>query len=309
MENPGPKHLACPGLSLSFVKFFVWILAVFLASASQADGDSRIDQAVQQIIHSEFDIDLGLAVFVEGEGPVYSRDSDRLFPAASSMKSFVALDFLARYPDRLNKVPLDLSSLLIFGRHPAFFGFSKEEMDVVRGRLTGKTYLELAQIMMGHTNDSNMVYNAACNVLMVELGGPRAIQTHLAQLDSAFSGLDFNRYMYQWNGDGDNRATPAALARLYSMLSRGDLPGLKDMQVSQLRSLLQREDRRFEKAGTLYPKPMARIHAGFDDRGDRDLVYAVMGELQNNSHLAPPDAFVLLLAVVDTLTAIVRETP
>jgi len=143
---------------------------------------------------------------------------------------------------------------------------------------------------------------------MIDLGGPQAIGARIRALDPEFAGLDLNRYMLTWHHDGDNRVTPRVLVALYRAVAEGRFPGLDDAEVGRLRDLLRSHGdggpgSRFEKQGTLYPDPMVRVQAGYVERGDRDLVYAIMGQMRGDLGLNEKGAFVGLLAAVDTLAA------
>jgi hypothetical protein len=255
---------------------------------------------------------LGIEIVIEGRGVVYSRDPSTPRPAASAIKTAIALDLLAERADVLNDVPVGVQNLLSPGMHPAFRGFSAAQLDEARRALAGKTYLELARIMMGRTEALNDIYNAACNVLMVKLGGPAAINRRLHERDPAFAGFDVNRYMLTWDGDGDNMATPEALVNLYRMTASGHVPGLDAVRVDTLRELILDSGTGgpgsvYEKAGTLYPKPIARVHAGYVTRPEGTLVYAIMGEVADTGSRAPGDVFVELLNAVDTVTMYCRD--
>ena len=118
--------------------------------------------------------------------------------------------------------------------------------------------------------------------------------------------------MLTWNGDGDNRATPRALVALYRAIARGAIPGLDEERVRLLRDLVRESGDGgvgsvFDKQGTLYPRPMARVHAGYVERGAHDVVYAVMGECSDVGRREPTDAFVQLMAAVDSVAAACRR--
>jgi hypothetical protein len=253
-------------------------------------------------------VELGVLVVIEGEGVVLSRFPETPRAAASAIKTAIAVDLLHVRGDLLDTVPSGVDPLLRPGTHPAFRGFTPEELSHARGHLVGRTYRELARIMMGRTEAGNAVYNAACNLIMIKLGGPRTIRNRVQGLDPALQGLDVNRYMQSWNGDGDNRATPGALVALYRMTAEGQVPGLAPDAVETLRSWLRRDDAGrpgtlYEKIGTLYPDPMVRVHAGYVHRDSETLVYAVMGEIPRTDDEGAADRFVRLMNAVDSVTA------
>ncbi len=275
-------------------------------------GREGLDAEIDAMPLSREGMELGIAVVIEGRGLVYSRAAGVPRPTASAIKTAIALDLLAERAGALDEVPVAVAELLRPGTHPAFAGFTPESLARARRELAGKSYLDLARIMMGRTDAMNDVYNAACNLLMIKLGGPEAISRRLHQRDPAFAGFDVNRYMLTWNGDGDNMATPEALVTLYRMIAAGRVPGLDPAGVEELRALVRESGTGgagtvYEKAGTLYPKPIVRVHAGYVTRPEGDLVYAVMGEVPDPGDRSPGDVFVELMTAVDTVTTLCRD--
>jgi hypothetical protein len=289
------------------------VLAVLSGVVSAGVPPGRaLDEAVRRAGFGMNGLEVGLDVMVEGEGPLASREAGTPRPAASAIKTAIALVLLADRETVLNEQPTGVELLLRAGVHPAFRGFSADELDDARVALVGKTHLDLARVMMGRTGAANDVYNAACNILMIKLGGPRAIETRLHALDPAFRGLRVDHYMLTWNGDGDNRATPRALVALYRDIARGEVPGLDEERAKLLRDLVRESGdgspgSLYEKPGTLYPRPMARVHAGYVERGAGDLVFAVMGEAEETSDEPPAETFVRLMAAVDSVAAACRR--
>jgi hypothetical protein len=278
------------------------------------DHVRALNHAVDYLVAARPGLEFGVAIYREGAGVVYERDADRPRPAASAVKTFVALDLIRMRGDRLDGAPAGLDTLLVPGVHPAFEGFTDVQLAEARKTLTGLGYLQIARIMMDRTEHQNDVYNAACNVLMIDLGGPKAIESRIRALAPEFAALDLNRYMLSWNHDGDNLVTPRVLMTLYREIAGGRLGDLGDGDVAMLRDLLRsRGDggpgSRFEKQGTLYPDPMVRVQAGYLERGDRDLVYAIMGQFRRDLGIDTESGFLGLLAAVDTLTAICTEIP
>jgi hypothetical protein len=271
---------------------------------------AELRNAVQRLLDANTGLDLALGVALPDREVVFGHRLDESRPAASAIKAFVALDLLHQHPDRLEDIPAGIGFLLLPGSHPAFSGFRPEALSEARRDLEGLSWLDLARVMMGRDSANNETYNAACNLLMIKLGGPEAIDRRMKVL--GFEGVDLNRYMFQWDG-GDNRATPAVLLRLYTRAAAGSLVGLTPEGGEIFRSLLlEGEDgqgKRYGKMGTLYPRPMIRVRAGWYERGGTDIVYAIMGTMDESTSAASADAFVFLLAAVDTLAAIVRDVP
>jgi len=256
-------------------------------------------------------LELGVVVTQEGEGVLYRRRAEDARAAASAIKTAIALDLLVVLGHQLEEVPVGVEFLLSPGNHPAFRGFTKDQLANCRDMLPGQSYLDLAQVMMGRAPVSSDIYNAACNLLMVKLGGPAAITRRLHELDPLFRGIDINRYMETWNGDGDNRATPESLVALYSMTSHGFVPGLDPDRVEILRDLVLDvgdggPGSVYEKTGTLFPVPMVRVHAGYVERPGRNLVYAVMGEIAHPSNEDPGNLFVEFMSAIDSVAVLCR---
>lgn len=286
----------------------ILLLVGVAALPARANELGDLDSRIAALGFGEPDVKLGIEIAVEGQGVIYSRAPEEPRAAASAIKSAILLDLFLSMGDQLDQVPPGAEALLGFHGHPAFAGFSREELDRAQTQLAGRTYLELARIMMGRTDAGNDVYNAACNLIMVKLGGPGAITRRLVALDPGLAGIDINRYMEAWNGNGDNRATPEALVTLYRMALSGHVPGLDPAHMTLWRSLLLEEGdggpgSRYEKLGTLYPEPMVRVHAGYQLREQGSVIYAVMGEIPTfPGGNDPAQRFVRLMNAVDTLT-------
>jgi hypothetical protein len=291
------------------------LLSILLLGGASPDvPDASLARLILEVDTLELygaGLELGVVVTQEGEGVLYRRGGEDPRAAASAIKSAIALDLLVVLGDRLEEVPVGVEFLLSPGNHPAFRGFTKEQLANCRDMLPGRSYLDLARVMMGRTPAPSDVYNAACNLLMVKLGGPVAITRRLHELDPLFRGIDINRYMENWNGDGDNRATPESLVALYSMTSHGFVPGLDPDRVETLRDLmLEAGDGGpgsvYEKTGTLFPVPMVRVHAGYVERPGRNLVYAVMGEIPVPGGGDPGDLFVEFMSAIDSVAVLCR---
>jgi hypothetical protein len=301
------RRRAVPGLGLA--------LALLMGGAVPEAGNPALSRLVLEIDSLDLyraGLELGVEVTVEGQGVLYRRGAGEARAAASAIKTAIALDLLAVLGEELQEVPSGVDFLLTSGNHPAFRGFTPEQLAHCRSRLPGLSYLDLARVMMGRTPAPAEVYNAACNVIMVKVGGPAAITRRLHELDPVLGGIDINRYMETWDGDGDNRATPRSLVALYSMTSHGIVPGLDGERVAILRELVLEvgdggPGSVFEKGGTLFPVPMVRVHAGYVERPGRDLVYAVMGEIPAVEEGEDPGKlFLELMATVDSVAVLCR---
>ena len=289
--------------------FLLCLLAGSLCSAG-TPVPSDWDEEIQRLGLERPDIQLGYEVVIEGRGVVKSRAAGVSRAAASAIKTAIAVDFLSEHGMNLDDVLQGSASLLEPGTHPAMSGFTSDELAQCRTELAGKTYRDLLSIMMGRKATSNEAYNAACNLIMIKLGGPESITRRLHGLDPSLRGIVLNRYMQQWNGDGDNRATPEALVSLYRMMASGAVPGLRASEVTELRELLRRDgadEPLYEKEGTLFPRPMVRVRAGFVQKPEGCLVYAIMGEVPEPKTPASSDLFLQLMRGVDAMAVQCRS--
>jgi len=134
-------------------------------------------------------IQLGYEVVIEGKGVVKSRAPDVPRAAASAIKTAIALDLLGAHGMNMDEVLQGSESLLEPGTHPAMSGFTSEELAHCRTELAGRTYRDLLSIMMGGRATSNEAYNAACNLIMIKLGGPESITRRLHGLDPSLRGI------------------------------------------------------------------------------------------------------------------------
>jgi hypothetical protein len=279
-------------------------LVAWAALCGGAPPSTHWDKEIKRLGLERPGIQLGYEVVIEGKGIVKSRAAGVPRAAASAIKTAIALDFLGAQGKNLDDVLQGSESLLEPGTHPAMSGFTTDELAQCRTELAGRTYRDLLSIMMGRRAASNEAYNAACNLIMIKLGGPESITRRLHGLDPSLRGIVLNRYMQQWNGDGDNQATPEALVSLYRMTASGTVPGLEVGDVQELRNLLRREgetERLYEKEGTLFPRPMVRVRAGFLEKPDGCLVYAIMGEVSEPNGPASSDLFLQLMRGVDAM--------
>jgi hypothetical protein len=268
------------------------------------------DKEIRRLGLERPEIQLGYEVVIEGKGVVKSRAPGVPRAAASAIKTAIAIDFLGAQGMNLDEVLQGSETLLEPGTHPAMSGFTPDELAHCRTELAGKTYRDLLSIMMGRRASSNEAYNAACNLIMIKLGGPESITRRLHGLDPSLRGIVLNRYMQQWNGDGDNQATPDALVSLYRMTASGAVPGLGSGEIKELRELLRRKDETdtlYEKEGTLFPRPMVRVRAGFVQKPDGCLVYAIMGEVPQPGAPASSDLFLQLMRGVDAMAVQCRR--
>jgi hypothetical protein len=86
---------------------------------------------------------------------------------------------------------------------------------------------------MGSTAASNIVYNAAANVVTATLGGPEALTKIIRERDPAFGDVAVRRYMLRdaGNSRSANVAPAAALGVLYQRLAMRAIIGIDSETV------------------------------------------------------------------------------
>ena len=164
--------------------------------------------------------------------------------------------------------------------HPAISHFSPPQRAEVRKGLASVPVRRLGGIMMGSVPTSNLVYNAAANVAISLLGGPAGATRSIRDRDPAFAPIAVRRYMLtDRKANGDNEATPAALAAVLQRLSLRRFPGVADATVEDIRrAILAKDDPRrgriFFKEGDLASDPITCVRSGWCEKpgaGDRGL--------------------------------------
>jgi hypothetical protein len=219
-------------------------------------------------------------------GPAWlARDADKVRPTASAIKTWFLVELFAKYHDRLDDPMPAAAAALADDAHLAISHFTAAQRAEIRKELGGKSALYVAQAMMGKTKVSNVVYNAAANLITAELGGPEALTGLIHKRDPAFATVMVRRYMLRDRKvTGDNEATAAAFAALYQHVARKNLAGIDPPTMRAIRDVLFRKKDSvrgslFNKDGALASDPLTQTRAGWWETPDGSaVVYVVLTE-------------------------------
>ena len=238
---------------------------------------ARVDEVLRE--HGQ-GIEAGL--WLGGAGAAFERDAATPRATASAIKTFYLVELFARFAGALDRPLPGVDGVLADDTHPAIGHFTPEQRAEIRRALNGATVRRVALTMMGTAPASNVVYNAAANVVTAVLGGPDALTALIRKRDPAFVAVSVRRYMLRDRHEhGDNEAPPIALAALYQRLAAGRLAGVDATTMDAIREALRRADdpvlgRHYDKNGDLDTDPLAMVRAGWYDTAGGPLVYVVM---------------------------------
>jgi hypothetical protein len=273
---------------------FVWLAAVpsGIAQSQNESSASRLrgkvdgaalDEAVANLLKQQGEGAQASIWLGNADGTTwYESGAAAVRPTASAIKAFYLVVLFDRYKDALDRELPGVGEILRDDRHPAISHFTAEQRDEIRRELIGATVRRIGQVMIGQTEVSNVVYNAAANVTTAVLGGPEALTNAIHKLDPAFATVAARRYMLRDRKQpGDNEATAQALSVLYQRLASAKLPGIDNATMQAVRDTLRWVDDpnlgvRYGKGGSLDTDPLTRVRAGWWDTSGGPLVYVVM---------------------------------
>ncbi len=210
----------------------------------------------------------------------YQHNANRVRPAASAIKTAILIEFLSAQIDSLDN-PFDaLDAILDNPKSPAIRHFDAEQKADVQKELRGLTVRQLAEAMIHKEHiETNAAYNAAANVIIEYLGGPKALTERVRQRFPAAPGLQIARYMLaDRKTHADNLLTAASLATVLRFLAQStpaDELHAAARNVLLLETDAERGDH-YYKGGTLTSDPQVRIEAGWWDYRGAAFVYVVI---------------------------------
>jgi hypothetical protein len=215
--------------------------------------------------------------------PWYEYKSREIRPTASSVKAFFLVELFDKHRGKLDS-PLPGAAEFLKDDHPAISHFEPAVRDEIRRDLGSATVRRVGQVMIGKTEVSNEVYNAAANLTTAVLGGPEALTAAIQRRDAAFKPVEVRRYMLRdRTKPGDNEATAESLAALYQKLAAKKLKGIDGPTMTALHEVLHKQTdpklgTQYYKGGSLGSDPMTRVHAGWWETKKGPLVFVVMLE-------------------------------
>jgi hypothetical protein len=272
---------------------FITAVAVLsgLPLASGADNARPVDakalgSRLAEILNEHGEGLIASVWFGPASGPAwYTRESDAIRPTASTIKTAFLVALFARFADSLDQPPPGLDAVLR-DEHPAVANFTPAQRAEIRKALAGISVRKLGGVMMASVPASNIVYNAAANVVTAVLGGPEGCTQAIRDCDPAFAGITVRRYMLApRNITGDNEATAAALAAVLQRVASGKIPGATEATAEAIRrTVVSRDDHyglkgRFSiKDGALDSDPLVRAQSGWCEpaSGGPPIVFVVM---------------------------------
>ena len=250
---------------------------------ANASEQRQLDDAVQALLKAHGH-GVTATIWVGGaSGPAaYAHEPATIMPTASAVKTFYLLEFFAAHHDALDK-PLDgAGAILNDDSHPAISHFSPAIRKEIRRDLGTATVRRIGQAMMGQTDVSNAVYNAAANLVTADLGGPEKLTGLIHARDPRFQTVMVRRYMLRDRTQpGDNEAPSEAFAALYQSLASRKLTGvdaivMKTVHECLLRSKDAQPGPLYEKDGGLSTDPLTAVKAGWYQAASGPVVFVVM---------------------------------
>ncbi len=252
-------------------------------AAAPVDTEARgLEASLQQRL-SAYGEDVGAAVWMgAADGPPrVAYNAAVVMPTASAIKTFYLVEFFAAHRDGLD-APLPDAAEFLHDAHPAVSHFAPAVRDEIRKELTTASVRRIGEVMMGKTDVSNAVYNAAANLITAQLGGPEQLTALIHARDPRFRTIMVRRYMLRDRTQpGDNEGTADAFAALYQSLATRRLDGIDDAVMSALHDVLRQ--RRPAPGGVLYEKdgglssdPLTSVRAGWQQTARGPIVFVVM---------------------------------
>ena len=248
---------------------------------------TRLKAEIQKIL-GERSEEIQVKIWIGGPtgGATFALGDTSVMPTASAIKTAFLVEWFAEHRDALDQ-PLPGLDQVLADDHPAIAHFTPKQREEIREGLQGASVRRLGGIMMGPIKVSNVVYNAAANVITALLGGPQRLTDRIHQRDPAFAPIQVRRYMLADRVEnGDNEATPAALAAVLQRLAERKLRGVDTKLIDEIRNSISHEEKsefgpRYWKGGALNSDPITRVESGWYDAGEHSLVYCVMTSQAN----------------------------
>jgi len=190
-------------------------LAVVLAFASSALGDSSVDRSLQEKVEAltvDFRGEVGLYVRHLGSGQTVAVDADKLFPTASMIKVPIAVGIY----DKVEKGELALDELLTFD--PEKINYPPGECLVAALRTGEKVRLKkLVHLMLSLSDNHASLWlqdlagkGMRINQIMEELGFDQI------KVNSRTDGREGDRQKYGWG-----QTTPKQMGELLAAIHEG----------------------------------------------------------------------------------------
>ncbi len=275
-------HMILRGRKLQTGAFLIFFLSVSLFSKAQNIAN----------IHNELDsIRLSLcpqasfSFWAESvdDGLINTTNADSLWPTASAIKIFILPAFYSQYKAVWNTTPAQLDSILDFypAYQPPLSVFNASERLSIDSALTGYTYKQIAEGMMGKSGLNNASYNACANIAIFLLGGPSGTTTSIKNLHPDFAHIQIGRYMLESRtpaNDNYNRARD--FSTLINMIHHQSIPNFQLADYPKILSCIWSGNYNgypyYQKSGGLTSLPDVRGRVGFLIDGTNTLIYSLI---------------------------------
>jgi len=210
----------------------------------------------------------------------YRQNAEVVRPAASAIKTALAIEFFADRIDSLDEPVEKIDAIVNDPDADAIRHFDAEQKIAARQDLPGLSARQMVEAMLHkkHVN-SNAAYNSAANVIIEYLGGPTEVTQRIHRRFPSAKELVIARYMLaDRNSTGDNLLSADALATVLQHLAGGDAS--TDLNVTVRAAMLLETDsfkgEHYYKGGTLSSVPQVRIEAGWWEQQGQDTIYVVI---------------------------------
>ena len=264
-----------------------WCSCLFLAACAGGAVPADVDSRPARIARVLADLGPGVqAAYWLGPPlgePELAAQSDVAMPVASTIKAAYLVEWFAAHHDRLDEPSPVAAAILADDQHVALRHFSPAARATARAALAEASVRRIAEAMISGRGVDNPTYNAAANVVTAWAGGPAALTARLHARSPSWQGLEVRRYMLADRAEhGDNTATAAALAAVFGMLARREVPGvpLPALEAARHELRLGRPPAGggsgFGKDGALASEPLTRVYAGWVERDGEVRVHVVM---------------------------------
>lgn len=210
----------------------------------------------------------------------FQHNTQQIMPAASAIKSAILIEFFDLKLSSLDSPFIEASDIIGNSDSPAISHFNGELIESIQSELKGLTARELAQAMIHKKHvQSNAAYNAATNVVIEYLGGPKVVTKLIHNRISGSQGIVVDRYMLaDRQENGDNLLTAESLAAVLRFIAGNNSNNELLTSVSDV--LWLETDKsgasHYYKGGSLSSTPQVRIKAGWWDKEDSGFIYVVI---------------------------------
>ena len=215
------------------------------------------------------------------DGLIVNHNPDSLWPTASAIKLFILPAFYQAFKANWNNTPPQLDSILNFESNyqDPLSVFSSSQIADIKSTLSGFSYKEIAEGMLGKVSLGNKPYNACANIATFLMGGPSGTTARIHAIDTSFLDVRIGRYMLQARTDSnDNINTVRDFATLIRKIHYQTIPSFQSQDYQEILDCIYSNTYHgytyYQKSGGLNSSPAVKSRAGFLTKGNNTLIYA-----------------------------------